>query len=84
MKHNISEIAMHFGVSGATISRVSMDIMYPLKHQTSDSGAVGKRLKELGRRRLTRILKRDGRARIPRIAEDLNARALSSVSVGII
>lgn len=84
MKHNISEIAMHFGVSCATFSRVIMDMMYPVKHQTSDSGALGKRLKERRRRRFTRILKRDGRATIPRIAADLNARAPSSDSLGII
>lgn len=84
MKYNISEIAMHFGVSCTTFSQVTVDIMYPLKHETSDSGAVGKRLKERGRRRLTRILKRDGVGTIPRIAADFNARAPSSVSEGII
>lgn len=41
--HSISEIVIQFGFSCTIISRVCMNIRYPVKHQISDRGATGKR-----------------------------------------
>ncbi|GBL98391.1 hypothetical protein AVEN_187729-1 [Araneus ventricosus] len=44
MGRSISEVEMKFGFVRTTISRVCVNIGYPVKHQISDIGAAGKRL----------------------------------------
>ena len=82
MGHSISEVAMKFGFSRTTISRVYSE--YRKYGKTSNYGhrcGREKTLKERDQRRLSRILKQDRRATLPQIAADLNCGASTSVSV---
>ncbi|GBM89677.1 hypothetical protein AVEN_122824-1 [Araneus ventricosus] len=82
MGHSISEVAMKFGFSSTTISRVY--------HEYRESGKTSNLRHRCGwkqimqvrdQRRLTRIIKRDRGATLPQIATDFNAGPSTSVSV---
>ena len=82
MGHSISEVAMKFGFSRRTISRVY--------HEYRESGKklnlrhrCGRKkiMQERDQRRLTRIIKRDRRAILLQIAADFNVGPSSSVSL---
>ncbi|GBM61947.1 hypothetical protein AVEN_60807-1 [Araneus ventricosus] len=81
MGHSISEVAMKFGFSRTTISRVYHE--YTVSGKTSNFRhrcGRKKTLKELVHSRQTRILKRDRRATLPHIAADFIDGASTSVS----
>ncbi|GBM72945.1 hypothetical protein AVEN_82714-1 [Araneus ventricosus] len=82
MAHSISEVAMKFGFSRTTISRVYREYRESgktsnLRHRCGRKKIV----QEQHQRRLTRIIKRDRRATLPQIAADFNAGPSASVSV---
>ncbi|GBN14260.1 hypothetical protein AVEN_174905-1 [Araneus ventricosus] len=82
MGHSISEVAMKFGFSRTTISRVYREYRESgrtsnLQHRCGQK----KSMQERDRRRLTRIIKRDRRATLPQIAAEFNAGPSTSVSV---
>ncbi|XP_071041843.1 uncharacterized protein [Parasteatoda tepidariorum] len=82
MGHSISEIAMKFGFSRMTISRIYRE--YRKSSKTSNLRHIcgqKKIMQERDQRRLTRIIKRDRRATLPQIAADFNAGPSTSVSV---
>ncbi|GBN40735.1 hypothetical protein AVEN_6553-1 [Araneus ventricosus] len=82
MGHSISEVAMKFGFSRTTFSRVYRE--YRVSGKTSNFRHLccrKKTLKELDHLRQTRIHKRDRRATLPHIAADFNDGASTSVSV---
>ncbi|GBN08465.1 hypothetical protein AVEN_52389-1 [Araneus ventricosus] len=82
MGHSISEVAMEFGFSRTTISRVYRE--YRVSCKTSNfchRCSWKKTLKELDHCRQTRILKRDRRATLSYIAADFNDGASTSGSV---
>ncbi|GBO31765.1 hypothetical protein AVEN_175800-1, partial [Araneus ventricosus] len=79
MGHSISEVAMKFGFSRTTISRVYRE--YRESGKTSNRCGRKKIMQERDQRRLTRIIKRDRRATLPQIAADFNAGPSTSVSV---
>ncbi|GBM16907.1 hypothetical protein AVEN_267304-1 [Araneus ventricosus] len=80
--HSISEVAMKFVFSRATISRVYRE--YRESGKTSNlRHRCGRKkiMQERDQRRLTRIIKRERRATLPQIAADFNAGPSTSVSV---
>ncbi|GBL89379.1 hypothetical protein AVEN_225895-1 [Araneus ventricosus] len=82
MGHSISEVAMKFGFSRTTISRVCREYRESgrtpnLRHRCGRK----KITQERDQRRLTRIIKRDRRATLPEIAADFNAGPSTSVSM---
>ncbi|GBL84127.1 hypothetical protein AVEN_118545-1 [Araneus ventricosus] len=83
MGHSISEVAMKFGFSRTTISRVYREYQESgktsnLRHRCGRKKIMQKR----DQRRLTRIIKHDRRATsLPQIAADFNAGPSTSVSV---
>ncbi|GBN72996.1 hypothetical protein AVEN_254669-1 [Araneus ventricosus] len=82
MGHSISEVAMKFGFSRTTNSRVYREYresgkISNLRHRCGRK----KIMQERDQRRLTRIIKRDRRATLPQIAADFNAGPSTSVSV---
>ncbi|GBM28062.1 hypothetical protein AVEN_27449-1 [Araneus ventricosus] len=82
MGHIISEVAMKFGYSHTTISRVYHEYRVSgktsnLRHRCDQQ----KTLKERDRRCLTRNLKRVRCATLPQIATHFNAGALRNVTV---
>ncbi|GBM38990.1 hypothetical protein AVEN_70176-1 [Araneus ventricosus] len=82
MGHSITEVAMKFGFSRTTISRVYRDNRESgktsnLRHRCGQK----KIIQERDQRRLTRIIKHDRRATLPQIAADFNDGASTSVSV---
>ncbi|GBL95872.1 hypothetical protein AVEN_227119-1 [Araneus ventricosus] len=82
MGHSTSEVAMKFGFSRTTISRVYLE--YRESCKTSNlRHRWGRRkiMQERDQRRLTRIIKRDRRATLPQIAADFNSGPSTSVSV---
>ncbi|GBM52100.1 hypothetical protein AVEN_131116-1 [Araneus ventricosus] len=82
MGHSICEVAMKFGFSRTTISRVYRE--YRESGKTSNlRHSCGRRkiVQERNQRRLTRIIKRDRRATLPQMAADFNAGPSTSVSV---
>ncbi|GBN13976.1 hypothetical protein AVEN_62033-1 [Araneus ventricosus] len=82
MGHSISEVAMKFGFSRTTISRVYNEYRESGKTSNLRHRCGRKRImKERDQRRLTRIIKRDRRANLPPIAADLNAGPSTSVNV---
>ncbi|GBN22239.1 hypothetical protein AVEN_119515-1 [Araneus ventricosus] len=82
MGHSISDVAMKFGFSRTTISRVYRE--YRESGKTSNlRHRCGRKkiMQERDQRRLMRIIKRDRRATLPQIAADFNAGPSTSVSV---
>ncbi|GFT90042.1 HTH_Tnp_Tc3_2 domain-containing protein [Trichonephila clavipes] len=85
MGHSISEVAMEFGFSRTTISRVFREYW--------ESGKISNHIKstsllwpenilqERNQRQLTRIIKHNRRATLPQIAADFNAGPSTSVTV---
>ncbi|GBM91641.1 hypothetical protein AVEN_107749-1 [Araneus ventricosus] len=82
MGHSISEVAMKFGFSRATISRMYREYRESGKISNLRQRCGRKKImQERGQRRLTRIIKRHRRAPLPQIAADFNAGSSTSVSV---
>ncbi|GBN57055.1 hypothetical protein AVEN_195154-1 [Araneus ventricosus] len=82
MGHIISEVAMKFGFSLTTISRMYRE--YRESGKTSNlRHRCGRKkiMQERDQRQLTRIIKRDRRAALPQIAADFNAGPSTIVSV---
>ncbi|GBL81048.1 hypothetical protein AVEN_147189-1 [Araneus ventricosus] len=82
MGHSISEVAMKFGFSRTTTSRVYRE--YRESGKTSNLRHICSRKKimqEREQRRLTRIIRRDRCATLPKIAADFNTGPSTSVSV---
>ncbi|GBM82364.1 hypothetical protein AVEN_271585-1 [Araneus ventricosus] len=82
MGHGISEVAIKFGFSRTTISRVYHEYRESgktsnLRHRCGRKNIMQKR----DQRRLTRIIKRDRRAILPQIDADFNAGPSTSVNV---
>ncbi|GBM80066.1 hypothetical protein AVEN_227806-1 [Araneus ventricosus] len=80
--HSISEVAMKFGFSRTTISRVYRE--YRESGKTSKlrhSCGQKKIMQERDQWRLTKIIKRDRRATLPQIAADFNAEPSTSANV---
>ncbi|GFV26229.1 HTH_Tnp_Tc3_2 domain-containing protein [Trichonephila clavipes] len=82
MGHIISEVAMKFGFSCTTISRMN--------HEYRESGNISnlrqrfdrrKIMQERDQRRLTRIIKRGRRENLPLISADFNAGPSTSVTM---
>ncbi|GFU51393.1 HTH_Tnp_Tc3_2 domain-containing protein [Trichonephila clavipes] len=82
MGHGLSEVAMKFGFSRATIYECTVNIGNPVKHQIYDIAATGKRImQERDQQRLTRIIKHDRRTTHPQIAADFIVGPSTSVTV---
>ncbi|GBM36930.1 hypothetical protein AVEN_5838-1 [Araneus ventricosus] len=73
MGHSISEVAMKFGFSRTTISRMYREYRESGKTSNLRHGCGRKKIiQERDQRRLTIIIKRDRRATLPQIAADFN------------
>ncbi|GBM61787.1 hypothetical protein AVEN_235704-1 [Araneus ventricosus] len=82
MGHSISEVAMKFGFSRATISQVFREYRESGKTSNLRHRCGRKKItQERDQRLLTRIIKRDRRETLPQIAADFNAGPSTSVSV---
>ncbi|GFV37927.1 transposable element Tcb2 transposase [Trichonephila clavipes] len=84
MGHSISEVAMKFGFSLMTISRVYCE--YRESGKTSSLRYLcnlKKYMKERDQRRVTRIIKRDRRAILPLIASNFNTGQSTSVTKNV-
>ncbi|GBN83383.1 hypothetical protein AVEN_262083-1 [Araneus ventricosus] len=74
MGHSISEVAMKFGFSRTTISRVYREYRESVKTSSLRHRCGRKKImQERNQRRLTRIIKRGRRATLPQIVADFNA-----------
>ncbi|GFW21922.1 uncharacterized protein TNCV_4822051 [Trichonephila clavipes] len=78
----ISEVAMKFGFSRMTISRVYREYRESGKTSHLQHRCGRKKImQERDQQRLTRILKRDSHATLPQIVADFNAGLSASVTV---
>ncbi|GFW05690.1 HTH_Tnp_Tc3_2 domain-containing protein [Trichonephila clavipes] len=82
MGHSISEVAMEFGFSRTSISRVYHGYRESSKTlNLPHCGGWKKIMQERDQRRLTKIIKRDRRTTLPQIAANFNAEPSTSVIV---
>ncbi|GBN07062.1 hypothetical protein AVEN_39059-1 [Araneus ventricosus] len=82
MGYSISEVAIKFGFSRTTISRVYREYRESCKTSILRHRCGRKKImQERDQRRLTRIIKHDRRATLPQIAADFNAGPSTSISV---
>ncbi|GFT34342.1 HTH_Tnp_Tc3_2 domain-containing protein [Trichonephila clavipes] len=82
MGHSIFEVAIKFGFSPTTISRVYREYRESGKTSNVRHHCGRKKImQERDQRHQTRIIKRDRRATLPQIAADFNAGPSTSVTV---
>ncbi|GFX13757.1 HTH_Tnp_Tc3_2 domain-containing protein [Trichonephila clavipes] len=82
MGHSICEVAMKFGFSRTTISRVFREYRESSKSSNLRHHCGWKKImQKRDQLRLTRIIKRDRRATLPQLAADFNAGPSTSLTL---